>query len=203
VAAQKKKAWIDTAWPTAAYIPFVIIGPDVHPLSADIIRLEERERRLGRGHLHRYVLVLFVVVERALARACGRAGVASPGWEEKSRWGGEGGGAGNELLAERGSLRGLVLLLYLEKLFDYEGRFDGRDAACRDEKNVRVSFAPVSRCGKLSCHGNGKKVGYSKTVHRPGLRGMHVLLPDRTRPSSDLLIFYIYLHHLVWFVKMN
>ena len=56
---------MDTATATA-YIPFVIVSPDVHSLSADVIRLEERERRLGRGHLHRYVLVLFVV-ERALA----------------------------------------------------------------------------------------------------------------------------------------
>ena len=64
----------------------------------------------------------------------------------------------------------LVLLLYLEKFFDYDGRFDGRDAACRDEKNVCVSFALVGSCGKLSCHGNaGNCQEASVTVHRPGL----------------------------------
>ena len=40
------------------YIPFVIIRPDVHAPSADVLKLEERERRLGRGYLYRYVLVL-------------------------------------------------------------------------------------------------------------------------------------------------
>jgi hypothetical protein len=40
------------------YTPFVVIRPDVHAPSADVLKLEERERRLGRGYLYRYVLVL-------------------------------------------------------------------------------------------------------------------------------------------------
>jgi hypothetical protein len=76
-------------------------------------------------------------------------------------------------------LRGFVNT-YLEELFDYEGRFDGRNAACRDEKNVRVSFALVGLCCKLSCHGNGKGV-VSVTVSVTSARTSHELTgPDTT-----------------------
>ena len=44
------------------------------------------------------------------------------------------------------------MLTNLEELVDYEGRLDGRDAACCEEKNVRVPFALVGRCGKLRRH---------------------------------------------------
>lgn len=37
------------------------------------------------------------------------------------------------------------LFAYFEEFFDYERRFDGRDASGCDEKNVRVSFALVGR----------------------------------------------------------
>jgi len=40
------------------HIPFVVVRPDVHSLLAYVLRLEKRQGRLGRCHLHRYVLVL-------------------------------------------------------------------------------------------------------------------------------------------------
>jgi hypothetical protein len=40
----------------------------------------------------------------------------------------------------------------LEELLDYEGCFDGRDAAGCDEENVCVSLVPISRCGEVPCH---------------------------------------------------
>ena len=40
----------------------------------------------------------------------------------------------------------------LEELVDDEGRFDGRNTARRDKKNVCVSFALVVYRGKLPCH---------------------------------------------------
>ena len=45
-------------WESFAHIPFVIVRPDVHSLPADILRLEKRERRLRRGYLYGYILVL-------------------------------------------------------------------------------------------------------------------------------------------------
>jgi hypothetical protein len=102
------------------YIPFVIICPDVHALSADVLRLEERERRLGRGHLHRYVLVL------------------------------EGARGGQVRMEDKRTAD--CFITNLEELIDYEGRLDGRDAACCDEQDVCVPFALVGRCGELSRH---------------------------------------------------
>ena len=44
------------------------------------------------------------------------------------------------------------MVRYLEELLDDEGRLDGGDASGRDEKDVRVSFAPVACCGKVRWH---------------------------------------------------
>lgn len=41
-----------------AHIPFVVVGPHIHSQTADVPRLEEGERRLGRCHLHGHALVL-------------------------------------------------------------------------------------------------------------------------------------------------
>ena len=93
---QEGGTWIEEHYQTGgptAYFPFVIIGPDVHSQSADGIRLEERERRLGRDHLYRHVLVLLEQRSRG-----GGAG---------GRVGKSGGRAGDELSCNRGSLRGL------------------------------------------------------------------------------------------------
>jgi hypothetical protein len=108
------------------YTPFVVIRPDVHSLSPDVLRLEERQRRLGRGHLHRYVLVL-----EGCSRGAPRDGVRRKEIGKQELW---------------------WFTTNLEELVNYEGRLDGRDAARRDEKNVRVSFALVDCCSKLPCH---------------------------------------------------
>lgn len=102
--------------------------------------------------------------------------------------------ARNELAERAGGVYAVwwVLLLYLEKLFDYDGRFDGRDAACRDEKNVCVPFALVGSCGKLSCHGNGKEY-VNKCCNRTSARTICCCRTGHD-PSS---IIYIHPRHLV------
>jgi hypothetical protein len=101
------------------HIPFVVVRPDVDVVPADVLRIEERERRLGRGHLYRHVPVL----ERG------------PRGAGETQWGGGRGSVGR--------------MCYLEELLDYEGRLDGRDAAGRDEENVGVALAAVGRCGEV------------------------------------------------------
>jgi hypothetical protein len=43
----------------AAHIPFIVVGPHIHSQTANVPRLEEGERWLGRCHLHGHVLVLY------------------------------------------------------------------------------------------------------------------------------------------------
>jgi hypothetical protein len=83
---------------------------------------------------------------------------------------------------KRRESRRLWLVTYLEEFFDYERRFDGRHASCSNEKNVRVSFALVGRCGKLSCHG-----GVSVTSNRSNRPDQHELpVRPAIREASNL-----------------
>jgi hypothetical protein len=57
----------------------------------------------------------------------------------------------------------------LKELLDYEGCFDGRDAAGCDEENVGVSLAPASHCGEVPCHVYNKPFGPGRPLIRFGL----------------------------------